>query len=361
MGPEGRAPCWCCGPEQSCWAAGGSPTAGHCGPCSQCGHMLGQDPSGTPWEGRDHPDGQVLGQLRALVEEEEEGAWASPSSRPAFPEMGSEELRLASFCGWPLTATVRPEVLAAAGFFHTGRQDKVRCFFCSGGLQTWQRGDDPWTEHAKWFPRCEFLLRTKGRDFVHSVQEALRYPLGSWDPWEEPADTAPATSAPVHLTPKGETRLADAREPGEYRTHEARWGQGRLCCLQGWEGRCSWSGPHPPARQPVKEGGGWGRGVSKAQPPWGTRVEPRPRQTQSVGSGAPRSPGRGGAAAAAAGGADLQGVPGPCREHRLRALRPPGLRCVCARPAALPPLQGPHPQLPAHLPVLGRAHSVAAT
>ncbi|XP_037009407.2 baculoviral IAP repeat-containing protein 7 isoform X2 [Artibeus jamaicensis] len=214
MGPEGRAPCWCCGPEQSCWAAGGSPTAGHCGPCSQCGHMLGQDPSGTPWEGRDHPDGQVLGQLRALVEEEEEGAWASPSSRPAFPEMGSEELRLASFCGWPLTATVRPEVLAAAGFFHTGRQDKVRCFFCSGGLQTWQRGDDPWTEHAKWFPRCEFLLRTKGRDFVHSVQEALRYPLGSWDPWEEPADTAPATSAPVHLTPKGETRLADAREPG---------------------------------------------------------------------------------------------------------------------------------------------------
>ena len=66
-------------------------------------------------------DGQILGQLRALVEEEEEdGAWAVPSSRPAFPEMGSEELRLASFCDWPPTTTVRPELLAAAGFFHTG-------------------------------------------------------------------------------------------------------------------------------------------------------------------------------------------------------------------------------------------------
>ncbi|XP_053782600.1 baculoviral IAP repeat-containing protein 7 isoform X2 [Desmodus rotundus] len=216
MGPEERAQCWCCGPERSRWAAGGSPTGGHCGPCSLCGHVLGQDSDDTLWGGQDHMDGQILGQLRALVEEEEEdGAWAVPSSRPAFPEMGSEELRLASFCDWPPTTTVRPELLAAAGFFHTGRQDKVRCFFCSGGLQTWERGDDPWTEHAKWFPRCEFLLRTKGRDFVCSVQESLRHPLGSWDRWEEPADAVPATSAPAHPTPREETRSAGAREPAQ--------------------------------------------------------------------------------------------------------------------------------------------------
>ncbi|KAM5305542.1 baculoviral IAP repeat-containing protein 7 isoform 1-T1 [Glossophaga mutica] len=288
MGPEDRALGWCCGPERSRWAAGGRPAGGHCGPCPQCGRVLGQDSGGTLRAGQDHTDGQILGQLRALAEEEE-GAWAALSSRPAFPEMGSEELRLASFCDWPLTATVRPELLAAAGFFHTGRQDKVRCFFCSGGLQTWEQGDDPWTEHAKWFPRCEFLLRAKGRDFVYSVQESLRHPLGSWDPCEEPADAAPAASAPAHPAPRGEPRLADAREP------------------------------------------------------------------------APRSPGCGGAAAAATGGADLQGVPGPSRERCLCALRPPGLRCLRAQPAALPPLQGPRPQLRAHLPVLGRARSVAAT
>nr|XP_053782601.1 baculoviral IAP repeat-containing protein 7 isoform X4 [Desmodus rotundus] len=202
MGPEERAQCWCCGPERSRWAAGGSPTGGHCGPCSLCGHVLGQDSDDTLWGGQDHMDGQILGQLRALVEEEEEdGAWAVPSSRPAFPEMGSEELRLASFCDWPPTTTVRPELLAAAGFFHTGRQDKVRCFFCSGGLQTWERGDDPWTEHAKWFPRCEFLLRTKGRDFVCSVQESLRHPLGSWllptpHPEKRPAQRVPGSQPP---------------------------------------------------------------------------------------------------------------------------------------------------------------------
>lgn len=74
------------------------------------------------WGGQDHIDGQILGQPRPLSgqEEEEEGARATPAARPAFPGMGSEELRLASFCDWPLTAVVRPERLAAAGFFYTG-------------------------------------------------------------------------------------------------------------------------------------------------------------------------------------------------------------------------------------------------
>lgn len=67
-------------------------------------------------------DGQILGQLRALTEEDvEEGAGSTcPPVGPACPGMGSEELRLASFCDWPQAAGVQPEPLAAAGFFHTG-------------------------------------------------------------------------------------------------------------------------------------------------------------------------------------------------------------------------------------------------
>ncbi|XP_043409419.1 baculoviral IAP repeat-containing protein 7 isoform X2 [Prionailurus bengalensis] len=196
MGPEDRAKCRCCGPERSCWVASRSPTRAHCGPLSLCGSIVDQDTScALSWGGRDHTDGQILGQLRPLAEEEEEeeeeGARAAPATGPAFPGMGSEELRLASFYDWPLSAVVRPEPLAAAGFFHTGRQDQVRCFFCRGGLQSWEQGDDPWTEHAKWFPRCGFLLQTKGRDFVCSVQESCYHPLGSWDQSEEPADSAP--------------------------------------------------------------------------------------------------------------------------------------------------------------------------
>lgn len=120
MGPEDVPKCWCCGPKLSRWAAGGSPVQGHCGPHPLCGQVLGQDVGSTlSWGSQDHLDGQVLGQLHPLVEEEE-AAGATPPARPAFPEMGSEELRLASFQDWPLTAVVRPELLAAAGFFHTG-------------------------------------------------------------------------------------------------------------------------------------------------------------------------------------------------------------------------------------------------
>uniref|UniRef100_A0AC11AXX3 Baculoviral IAP repeat containing 7 n=1 Tax=Ovis aries TaxID=9940 RepID=A0AC11AXX3_SHEEP len=185
MGLEDRTKCWCYGPEPSHWAAGSRPPRGQHGPHSLCNPRGQGTDSALSWGGQDHMDGQILGQLRPLAEEEEEdGAALAP--RPAFPGMGSEELRLASFYDWPLSAVVPPELLAAAGFFHTGQQDKVRCFFCYGGLQSWERGDDPWTEHARWFPRCEFLLRTKGRDFVCRVQESCCCPPGSWWGWALP-------------------------------------------------------------------------------------------------------------------------------------------------------------------------------
>ena len=34
-----------------------------------------------------------------------------------------------------------------------GHSDDVKCFCCDGGLRCWESGDDPWVEHAKWFPR----------------------------------------------------------------------------------------------------------------------------------------------------------------------------------------------------------------
>ncbi|XP_057559931.1 baculoviral IAP repeat-containing protein 7 isoform X2 [Hippopotamus amphibius kiboko] len=222
MGPEDGTKGWHCGPEPSRWAAGSHSAGEHHGPPSLCGLIRGQRADrALSWEGQDHTDGQILGQLRPLAEEEEDGA--AQSARPAFPGMGSEELRLASFYDWPPSAAVPPELLAAAGFFHTGQQDKVRCFFCHGGLQCWEQGDDPWTEHAKWFPSCEFLLRTKGRDFVCRVQQSCCRLPGSWDRLEEPEDAGPAARpgepAPVHPglelpTPSREAQGEGAREAG---------------------------------------------------------------------------------------------------------------------------------------------------
>jgi hypothetical protein len=62
------------------------------------------------------------------------------------------------------------EGLATAGFFHVGPEDNVRCFQCGGGLKNWKPTDDPWTEHARWFPRCPFLLANKEQTFIEDSQ-----------------------------------------------------------------------------------------------------------------------------------------------------------------------------------------------
>uniref|UniRef100_A0A3B3ZPQ1 RING-type domain-containing protein n=1 Tax=Periophthalmus magnuspinnatus TaxID=409849 RepID=A0A3B3ZPQ1_9GOBI len=86
----------------------------------------------------------------------------------------TSEERLLTFVNWPSRIPVRPDQLANAGFYYVGRNDDVKCFCCDGGLRCWESGDDPWVEHAKWFPRCEYLLQEKGQDFVHQIQ--ARFP-----------------------------------------------------------------------------------------------------------------------------------------------------------------------------------------
>ncbi|XP_061484725.1 putative inhibitor of apoptosis isoform X2 [Rhineura floridana] len=82
--------------------------------------------------------------------------------------------RVSTFKNWPVTVPVQPQQLADAGFYYVGRNDDVKCFCCDGGLRCWESGDDPWVEHAKWFPRCEYLIHMRGQEFVHQVQ--LRFP-----------------------------------------------------------------------------------------------------------------------------------------------------------------------------------------
>ncbi|ETE69970.1 Baculoviral IAP repeat-containing protein 1, partial [Ophiophagus hannah] len=77
------------------------------------------------------------------------------------------ESRLESFTNWPsYCKEIQPALLANAGFFYTGIKDTVQCFACFGCLGNWEEGDNPWKEHAKWFPECEFLQREKSRDEI---------------------------------------------------------------------------------------------------------------------------------------------------------------------------------------------------
>lgn len=69
--------------------------------------------------------------------------------------------RLDSFSSWQNDQLIQPRALAEAGFFYAGFADCVRCYFCDGGLQNWEAGDDPLKEHLGWFPRCKFITSVK--------------------------------------------------------------------------------------------------------------------------------------------------------------------------------------------------------
>lgn len=58
---------------------------------------------------------------------------------------------------------------------YIGFEDQVRCFACDGGLKRWDPGDDPWTEHCRWFPSCQFARQQKGDDYIALVLASAEY------------------------------------------------------------------------------------------------------------------------------------------------------------------------------------------
>merc|ERR1711892_13845 len=81
------------------------------------------------------------------------------------------------------------EDLAEAGFYFVGgleqdrmaapdvnqqrpvyRSDATKCFHCNTTLHSWEENDNVWVEHAKWSPKCGFLIGRVGYDFVLQCQ-----------------------------------------------------------------------------------------------------------------------------------------------------------------------------------------------
>jgi len=97
-----------------------------------------------------------------------------PCNNPTTPCMRETQKRIDTFFerihNWPQERfTATPTDMANAGLYYLGIRDRVKCFYCNGGLQNWDKYDDPWFEHAKWFPQCEFLLQQKGPEYVERV------------------------------------------------------------------------------------------------------------------------------------------------------------------------------------------------
>jgi len=90
---------------------------------------------------------------------------------PVHTNLVTQPARMKTFTNWPTSTGQLPEAMAEAGFFYIGILDHIKCFYCDGGLRNWEPADDPWREHARWFPSCTFVILNKGDEFIKKVNE----------------------------------------------------------------------------------------------------------------------------------------------------------------------------------------------
>uniref|UniRef100_S4RCZ8 RING-type E3 ubiquitin transferase n=1 Tax=Petromyzon marinus TaxID=7757 RepID=S4RCZ8_PETMA len=76
----------------------------------------------------------------------------------SFPidDLSKHIYRLGRFVNCPSNLEPRIRDLAKAGFFYTGKEDKVECFSCKGVIGNWKSGDSAIAKHLQSFPNCTF-------------------------------------------------------------------------------------------------------------------------------------------------------------------------------------------------------------
>lgn len=91
------------------------------------------------------------------------------ATRPVYTKMTLKTERLKTFDKWPVGIKQRPNELVSAGFFYTGRSDMTLCFFCGIEAKQWVDSDDPWMKHIILNNQCQYVLITKGVEYVNSI------------------------------------------------------------------------------------------------------------------------------------------------------------------------------------------------
>ncbi|GFY49256.1 baculoviral IAP repeat-containing protein 7-A [Trichonephila inaurata madagascariensis] len=70
---------------------------------------------------------------------------------------------------------INSKLLAECGFYYTGVLDIVTCFSCNGSLGHWETNDDPFIEHEKFFPYCEYMnfIKMNPKNKVESIEDKV--------------------------------------------------------------------------------------------------------------------------------------------------------------------------------------------
>jgi len=188
-GPEDMVQCaWCYGKLQG-WEQGDNPLtehARHFASCPKFGDRKAVNASSLVNVHNTQGD--------AGTNELSEDDLGILTVRPCNPQFAIEASRLESYRKWPSNLAQTPDQLSSAGFFYVGYADNVKCFFCDGGLCNWEAEDEPWTEHARWFPDCGFLKQVKGTTFIQKELGVNGGPLTSTGD-DNRKSASPSTSA----------------------------------------------------------------------------------------------------------------------------------------------------------------------
>ena len=91
-------------------------------------------------------------------------------STPKHPHFALKIHRLRTFDTWSTHNHVSKTELIDSGFFYSGNDDTVKCFYCDLVLSGWSMNEVPWIEHAKKFTQCDFLIQMMGESFITAVE-----------------------------------------------------------------------------------------------------------------------------------------------------------------------------------------------
>ncbi|XP_071112519.1 baculoviral IAP repeat-containing protein 7-B-like isoform X6 [Haliotis cracherodii] len=196
IGPSDRVRCVFCYGILKSWLPNDDPETEHRTHFPDCPFLQGREVGNVPM-----PTWQAA-RPRSLVRME--------SIRfPAYDEIGT---RLESVSRLPRSVLQDRQVIAEAGFFYTGFGDSVKCFSCGGALRNWQKDDDPWIEHARWFPRCPYVRQQKGNEFVDDIEANFRNASLPQSPQRE--HPIPGPNSQIDVQSLMEAVMRDQEEKG---------------------------------------------------------------------------------------------------------------------------------------------------
>ncbi|XP_014217510.1 baculoviral IAP repeat-containing protein 5 [Copidosoma floridanum] len=94
----------------------------------------------------------------------------------AISPMFRKNMRLQTYKNWPFSSSdvCNANNMAAAGFYCIGGKDEpdlVECFLCCKQLDGWESTDDPWEEHKKHQPNCQFIQLNKQDEGSMTVKD----------------------------------------------------------------------------------------------------------------------------------------------------------------------------------------------